>query len=163
MRECAVANPRAYFRQIAGKYKRLLPPTLNHNLACPPKGQKRKQLMKRTVLSLTLLLAFAASAFAGTNSATFNLSSSAQVGGKTLQPGAYKATWSDDGQVSFSQGKNIVATAHGKLVQLDKKASANSVTTSSGAIQELRFEGKKAAIAIDATDVASTGSTQKSQ
>src|ERR1700751_3383652 len=67
------------------------------------------------------------------NEGKFTLADSAQIGSTQLKPGDYKAEWDGTGsdvQVKILQGKNVVATTSGKLV--DKPIAQDSVTLGGG-------------------------------
>lgn len=110
---------------------------------------------KSLVMGLALLLA--SSAFAATK-ADLHLNSSASINGTNLKAGDYKLVWDGSGpavEVSIMQGKNVVAKAPAKVVDLSTPAPNNAAvlvkngdgsTTLSGA----RFEGKKFAIELGA-------------
>src|ERR1700756_3742838 len=73
---------------------------------------------KSVVLGLALLLA--SSAFAGTK-VSLLLSDPVTVNGTTLKPGDYKVQWEGTGpnvELSFLQGKNVVAKTPAHVVEL---------------------------------------------
>ena len=115
-------------------------------------------LAKTVVLGLAVLLA--SSAFAS-NKGTLQVREPLEVNGQQLAPGAYQLRWDGTGsnvEVSFMQGKKEVAKTSAKVVALDKASDYDSavVDHASGkaAISEVRFAGKKYALAIGATDKA---------
>ncbi len=115
---------------------------------------KWNHLAKFAVLGLAVLLATVAFA-SNSNKGTLNLQEAAQVNGQQLPAGEYQVRWEGTGsnvEVSFMQGKKEVAKAPAKLVDLEKAYSYNSsvVDHSSGAasLAEVRFAGKKVALAI---------------
>ncbi len=126
------------------------------------------QLAKTVVLGLAVLLA--SSAFAS-NKGTLQVREPFEVNGQQLAPGEYQLRWDGTGsnvEVSFMQGKKEIAKASAKVVTLDKAYDYDSavVDRSSGkaAVSEVRFAGKKYALALGATEKAemsgSSGSTK---
>ena len=118
-------------------------------------------LAKTVVLGLAVLLA--SSAFAS-NKGTVELQESFEVNGQQLAPGEYQVRWDGTGsnvEVSFLQGKKEVAKASAKVVALDKAYGYDSavVEHASGktTVSEIRFAGKKYALAIGATEKAEMG------
>jgi hypothetical protein len=115
-------------------------------------------LAKTVVLGLAVLLA--SSAFAS-NKGTLQVRELSEVAGQQLAPGEYQLRWDGTGsnvEVSFMQGKKEVAKVSAKVVALDK-ASDNDTAVfdhSSGKtiVSEVRFAGKKYALAIGATEKA---------
>lgn len=78
--------------------------------------------MKSRILVLAMLLATSSTAlFAATkNSASLTISEAVSVQGVQLAPGDYKVRWDGSApavQVSFLQGKKVVATVPAKLVE----------------------------------------------
>jgi hypothetical protein len=103
---------------------------------------------KSVVLGLALLLA--SSAFAGTK-VSFLLSSPVTVNGTTLKPGDYKVQWEGTGpnvELSFLQGKNVVAKTPAHVVELQTPSpqdEALTIKNDSGpnSLAGLRFQGRK--------------------
>jgi hypothetical protein len=115
-------------------------------------------LAKTVVLGLAVLLA--SSAFAS-NKGTLEVREAFEVNGQQLAPGEYQLRWDGTGsnvEVSFMQGKKEVAKASGKIVELDKASPYDSavVEHASGkaTVSQVRFAGKKYALAIGATEKA---------
>ena len=75
--------------------------------------------MKSKSLFAAMMFLIPAMAFAGQkNSANVTLEQPVKVAGIQLAPGQYKLIWNGSGPdvtVSFTQGKETVATAHGRL------------------------------------------------
>lgn len=92
--------------------------------------------MKYLASIAALALAFSLSAFAKTsNSGSFDLTDTAQIGSTVLQPGHYKVEWSGSDtalQVSILQHGKTVATTQGKLKELPSKSPYTSVSTTAG-------------------------------
>lgn len=104
---------------------------------------------------LSLVLSVAASA-RDNQSGKFTLSETAKVGNTELQPGDYKAEWSgpaDNLQISIIQHGQTVATAQGKLKNLDKPApysavSERTLADQTKSVDEIDFDHSKAALMI---------------
>ena len=96
---------------------------------------KLNNVAKTVVLGLAVLLA--SSAFAS-NKGTLQVREALEVNGQQLAPGEYQLRWDGTGanvEVSFMRGKKEVAKTTAKVI-------------------ELRFAGKKFALAISATEKA---------
>jgi hypothetical protein len=106
---------------------------------------------KLMVLGLAVLLA--ASAFAGTKG-DLQISDAVTVNGTTLKPGDYKLQWEGNGpnvELTFIQGKKVIAKAPAHIVELQSPAVNNAaVVTSNGngahSLTGVRFQGKKFAL-----------------
>ena len=109
---------------------------------------KRSRIL--TVLTLLAVLAVSLNAFAGTGKTTITLYETKTLNGQELKAGEYKVKWdrnSSDAEVTFLQGKKVVATAKGKFVDRGQAAQNDALVTkkNGGAheeITELRFAGK---------------------
>jgi len=119
---------------------------------------KLNQLAKTVVLGLAVLLA--SSAFAS-NKGTLQVREPFEVNGQQLAPGEYQLRWDGTGsnvEVSFIQGKKEVAKASAKVVALDKAYGYDSAildhASGKATVSEVRFAGKKYALAIGATEKA---------
>lgn len=119
---------------------------------------KRNHLAKTVVLGLAVLLA--ASAFAS-NKGSLQVREPFEVNGQQLAAGEYQVRWDGTGsnvEVSFMQGKKEVAKTSAKVVELNKASDYDAAVLdhSSGkaAISEVRFAGKKFALAIGANEKA---------
>jgi hypothetical protein len=129
---------------------------------------KLNHLAKTVVLGLAVLLA--SSAFAS-NKGSLQVLEPFEVNGQQLAPGEYQLRWDGTGanvEVSFMQGKKEVAKTSAKVVALDKVSAYDSavVDHSDGKarISEVRFAGKKYALAIGATEKAEmSGSSDSSK
>ena len=115
-------------------------------------------LAKTVVLGLAVLLA--SSAFAS-NKGTLRVHEALEVNGQQLAAGEYQLRWDGTGsnvEVRVMQGKKEVAKTSAKLVNLDKASDNDAaiVDHSSGKaiVTEVRFAGKKYALAIGATEKA---------
>lgn len=121
---------------------------------------------KTLVMGLALLLA--SSAFAA-NKASLQLHNPTMVNGTKLQPGDYKLEWDGTGpnvEVSVMQGKNVLAKAPARLVDLPTAALNSAAVTKtnddgSKNLEGVRFEGKKYALELGpASDGMSAGSSK---
>jgi len=127
---------------------------------------KLNDVAKTVVLGLAVLLA--SSAFAS-NKGSLQVGEPFEVSGQQLAPGEYQLRWDGTGsnvEVSFMQGKKEVAKASAKVVELEKASAYDSaaVDHSNGkaTVSEVRFAGKKYALAIGATEKAEmSGSSSK--
>jgi hypothetical protein len=114
---------------------------------------KLSKMYTGLLLGLTLLLA--TSAFAA-NKGSLQVTDPTTVSGKQLAPGEYKITWEGSGpnvEVKISKGKDVVATVPARMVDLDRAASNNAAVVNRGSdgsrsLSEIRFYGKKFALAI---------------
>jgi hypothetical protein len=117
----------------------------------------KSTLFSRIILA-TLVLAFATSAFAASDShkSSFELSAATQVNGTTLPAGDYTAQWEGSGpavQVNIMQGKKVVATVPAQVVALDSKASDTQAEVLKGSngereLKALQFAGKKVSLQL---------------
>ena len=127
---------------------------------------KLNNLAKTVVLGLAVLLA--TSAFAS-NKGSLLVREAVEVNGQQLAPGEYQVRWDGAGsnvEVSIMQGKKEVAKTTAKVVALDQSSNYDSaVIDHSGgkaSVSEVRFAGKKVALAIGSTDKAEmNGSSTK--
>jgi len=121
---------------------------------------------KGLILGAAVLLA--SSAFAATK-ANLTLNHPTTVNGTTLKAGDYKVEWEGSGpevQVSFIRGKNVVAKAQAKLVDLQSNAPNDAAVVKtngdgSTTLAGLRFQGKKTALELgDSGDGMQSGSSK---
>ena len=114
---------------------------------------KLSQVAKGTILGLALLLA--TSAFAA-NKGSLTIQEPTMISGQQVAPGDYKVSWEGSGsnvEVSILQGKKLVAKTTGRLVDLNQSANYDSAVLRKNAdgsrsLSEIRFSGKKQALAI---------------
>ena len=125
-----------------------------------------KSVSKSVVLGLALLLA--SSAFAAGTKASLQLSNAVTVNGTTLNAGDYKIQWEGNGpnvEVSFVQGKNVVAKAQARLVELPTPAANTAALTHQGnganTLDSLRFQGKKISLELGEGGEAMQGGSSK--
>jgi hypothetical protein len=126
---------------------------------------KLNNLAKAAVLGLGVLLA--SSAFAS-NKGSLQVRETVEVNGQQLPAGDYQVRWDGTGsdvEVSFMQGKKEVAKTSAKVVALDKPYGYDSAVVEheggKAAISEVRFAGKKYALAIGGTDKAEMSSSSR--
>jgi len=84
-----------------------------------------------------------------------------EVNGQQLAPGEYQLRWDGTGsnvEVSFMQGKKEIAKTSAKVVTLDKAYGYDSAVldhaSGRATVSEVRFAGKKYALALGATEKA---------
>ena len=126
---------------------------------------KSNHVVKSVVLALAVLVA--TSAFAGSKG-SLHLSQAAQVNGQAVPAGDYQLRWEGTGanvEVSFMQGKKVVTKTSAKVVELksafNSDAAVVDTTSSTPAVTEVRFAGKKYALAIAPTEKATMGESTK--
>jgi hypothetical protein len=126
---------------------------------------KLNNLAKAVVLGLAVLLA--SSAFAS-NKGSLQVREPFEINGQQLAAGEYQLRWDGTGpsvEISFMQGKKEVAKTSAKVVALDKANDYDStiIDHSSGkaTVSEVRFAGKKYALAIGGTDKAEMSSSSR--
>jgi hypothetical protein len=128
---------------------------------------KWNRLAKSVVLGLAVLLA--TSAFAS-NKGSLNLQEDALVNGQRIPAGNYQLRWEGTGpevELSFVQGKKVVAKTPAKVVERAQAANYDSaIVDRSGqnpSVTEVRFGGKKYALQIGgAAERAEMGGNSKS-
>lgn len=125
---------------------------------------KLNNLAKFAVLGLAVLLATGAFA---SNKGTLHVEESVQVNGQQLPAGDYQVRWAGSGsdvQLSIMQGKKEIAKTSAKVVELEQKSSYDSavIDRSSGtSLSQVRFAGKKFALAIGGESSAMSASSSK--
>jgi hypothetical protein len=115
-------------------------------------GMNRNSLLKSLMLGLAVLLA--TSAFAS-NKGSLHVQEPVQIAGQQLAAGDYQLRWDGTGsnvELSIMQGKKVVTKTTAKVIELKQPAAYDAaVVDHSGAspsVSEVRFAGKKYAIAI---------------
>jgi len=113
---------------------------------------KWNHLSKSMVLGLAVLLA--SSAFAS-NKGSLDLQEEALVNGQKIPAGQYQLRWDGTGsdvELSFMQGKKVVAKTPAKVVERTQAASYDSAVVDhsdgNASVTEVRFAGKKYALHI---------------
>jgi hypothetical protein len=120
---------------------------------------------KGLILGLALLLV--SSAFAATKG-SLQLVDPVSVNGTRLKPGAYKVQWEGSGpsvEVSILQGKNVIAKAPAKVVNLDSAAANDAAVTQKSSdgtslLIGVRFGGKKLALELAEASDGMSGSSK---
>jgi hypothetical protein len=107
--------------------------------------------------TLTAVLLFSVSAFAGTGN--FTVAEDTTIQGKALKAGEYKVKWSDSGELVILQHGKEVLSAQGRVVEKADKANYNSIVKKTDAdgktrVAEIRFGGKKTALVLEGDSVA---------
>ncbi len=127
---------------------------------------KWNHVAKSVVLALAVLVA--TSAFAGTNKGSLHLSAAAQVNGQAVPAGDYQLRWEGTGsnvEVSVMQGKKVVTKSPAKVVELkdafNRDATVMDKSAGTPAVTEVRFAGKKYALAIGGAEKAAMGESTK--
>jgi hypothetical protein len=118
-------------------------------------------LAKTVVLGIAVLLA--STAFAS-KKGTLQIREKVEVNGQQLAPGEYQLRWDGSGssvEVSFMKGKKEVLKTTARVITLDEASNFDSavVDRSNGkaVVSEVRFGGKKYALAIGGTEKAEMG------
>jgi hypothetical protein len=122
---------------------------------------KLSDVAKSVVLGLAVLLATSAFAI---NKGSLHLQDAVEINGQQLPAGDYQLRWEGTGsnvEVRVMQENKEVAKASAKVIEL-KQAPTNDtavVDRSSGkaSVSEVRFAGKKYALAIGGTEKAEMG------
>jgi hypothetical protein len=122
---------------------------------------KLKDVAKSVVLGLAVLLA--TSAFAS-NKGSLHVTDAVEINGQQLPAGDYQLRWEGTGsnvEVSVMQGKKEVAKTSAKVIELNQAPGYDTavVDRSSGkaSVSEVRFAGKKYALALGGTEKAEMG------
>ena len=126
---------------------------------------KTSKMSKGLLLGLALLLA--TSAFAS-NKGSLAVTDNCMFAGKQLAKGDYKVSWEGNGpdvQINIMKGKNVVATVPAHMTELNSNAQGDSAilsanTDGSKNLSEIRFAGKKYALAIGTPQAALTDSSK---
>jgi hypothetical protein len=125
------------------------------------------KISKGLLLGLALLLATSVFAI---NKGSLQVSDAVVVSGKQLPAGDYIVKWEGNGpdvELNILRGKNVVATVPARMIDLQHTADRDSaeVTVNGNgqkALNEIRFSGKKYALAINAESAkVESGATSK--
>ncbi len=108
------------------------------------------------VAAVLIALTLSVGAAAGGGKATFQIGDGVSLNGKALAAGEYSVKWqrqSADADVTFTRGKQEIATVRGKFVEREQPSRYTAVVTKPNgdgthAIAELRFEGKKEVLVL---------------
>jgi len=114
---------------------------------------KRSTISKSLLLGMALLLA--TGAFAA-NKGSLQVQDPVTVIGKQLPAGDYQLKWDGKGpnvELSILKGNKVVATVPARLVDINQTASSDAAVVrknedGSRSLSEIRFSGKKYALAI---------------
>lgn len=115
------------------------------------------------VFAAAILLLVAGSALAADkgNQTKVTVLDPVMVNGTTLAPGEYKVTWEGSGgevQVTFLQGKKVVATAQAKVQARDVAYENTALVTKQDGkgldLVEIRPQGRKEALALGGSESA---------
>jgi hypothetical protein len=114
---------------------------------------KSSKLYQSLLLALALLLA--TGAFAA-NRGSLQLNESVNVAGKQLAAGDYNVKWEGSGpnvELSILKGKAVVTKVPARVVELSRSSGSDAAVTKlnsdgSKSLAEIRFSGKKQALAI---------------
>ena len=114
---------------------------------------KLSQVVMLVILGLALLSA--TSTFAA-NKGSLNLQYTVSVSGQQLPAGDYSVSWEGTDsnlEINIKQGKKVVAKTTGRIFDLDQPPRRNSTVITmkddgSRVLSEIRFDGKKQAIAL---------------
>lgn len=128
---------------------------------------KWNHVAKSVVMALAVLVS--TSAFAGSsNKGSLHLSEAAQVNGQAVSAGDYQLRWEGTGanvEVSFMQGKKLVTKSPAKVLELQGASNSDATvvnrSTATPAVTEVRFAGKKYALAIGGAEKAAMGDSTK--
>ena len=112
------------------------------------------------VLAIVVGLALASNAMAaGRQSVSVDLREDTSLAGTKIPAGKYKISWTANGaeaEVKVAQGKKVVATTKGKLVEQARPVSDDQVVSrkdASGlfALAEVRLRGEKSVLVLGAS------------
>ena len=125
---------------------------------------KFANVSKGLLLGLTLLLA--TSVFAASNKGSMQLLDPVTVSGKQLPAGDYSVKWDGTGpnvELSILQGSKVVATTPARLIDLNQKTNGDAAVVKknddgSKSLSEIRFGGKRYALAIGQETASMEGS-----
>lgn len=114
---------------------------------------KLSTISKGLLLGLALVLATAAFA---ANKGSVQVQEPFTVSGQQLPAGEYKVQWEGTGsnvELSLLKGKKVVATSPARILELQDSAAQDSAVVrhnddGSRALSEIRFSGKKFALAL---------------
>jgi len=122
---------------------------------------------KASILVLASALLLASSAFAA-NKGSLNITEPVSISGTKLSPGNYSVQWEGTGpnvELKIMRGKQVVASAPARLVDLSNSPNNDAAVFKSNgdgsrSLSEIRFYGKKQALALGSESADSSGSTK---
>ena len=126
---------------------------------------KASKISKGLLLGLALLLA--TSVFAA-NKGSLQVNDPVTINGKQLQPGDYTVKWEGAGpnvELNILHGKQVIATVPARMVDINRAPDRDAAVTSINSdgqksVSELRFSGKKYALAIGSETAKAESSDQ---
>lgn len=125
------------------------------------------KLFKASTLVLASAILLASTALAA-NKGSLNLSEPVNISGTQLKAGSYSVRWEGNGpnvELKIMRGKQVVASSPARLVELSSSANNDAAVfknngDGSRSLSEIRFYGKKQALAIGSESADSSGSTK---
>ena len=124
---------------------------------------KLNNVAKSGVLGLAVLLATSALA---SNKGSLHVQEAVEICGQKLPAGDYQLRWEGTGpnvELSVMQGKKVVTKTSAHVIDLKDASSSDAAVVdhrnSTPQVSEVRFAGKKQALAIDSGDKMGMGST----
>ena len=125
------------------------------------------KLFKASTLVLASALLLASTALAA-NKGSLNLSEPVNISGTQLAPGSYSVHWEGSGpnvELKIMRGRQVVVSSPARLVDLSSSANNDAAVfknngDGSRSLSEIRFYGKKQALAIGSESADSGGSTK---
>jgi hypothetical protein len=125
------------------------------------------KLFKASTLVLASALLLASSAFAA-NKGSLNISEPVNISGTQLAAGSYSVHWEGNGpnvELKIMRGKQVVASSPARLVDLSSAPNNDAAVFKSNgdgsrSLSEIRFYGKKQALAIGSESADSGDSTK---
>jgi hypothetical protein len=115
---------------------------------------------KLAVLATVFAVGLASNAMAaGRQSVTVDLREDTSLAGTRIPAGTYKISWTANGaeaEVKVAQGKKVVVTTKGKLVEQTRPATDDQVVSrkdasGSFALAEVRLKGEKSILVLGAS------------
>lgn len=125
------------------------------------------KLFKASTLVLVSALLLATTALAA-NKGSLNLSEPVNISGTQLKAGSYSVHWEGSGpnvELKIMRGKQLVASSPARIVDLSSSANNDAAVFKSNgdgsrSLSEIRFYGKKQALAIGSEAADSGGSSK---
>jgi hypothetical protein len=126
------------------------------------------KISKGLLLGFALLLATSVFA-ANSNKGSLQVTDPITVNGKQLPVGDYTVRWDGAGpnvELNILRGKNVVATVPAHMVDLEQSPNRDSLVTNVNSdghrsLNEIRFSGKKYALAINPESARAESGTNK--
>jgi hypothetical protein len=105
------------------------------------------------------------------NKGSFQLQHPASVAGKQLASGTYTVRWDGSGdqvEVKIYQGKNVVASAPARMVNIQRPGPSDSTVMNTGSdgtysISQIRFGGKNYALDFTSADASAAAGSSASR